>query len=418
MSARAYVVAGLGFGDEGKGTTVDWLVRRHGARTVVRFNGGAQAGHNVVLPGGEHHCFSQFGAGALAGAQTFLSRHVAVAPELMLREAEVLGRLVKDPLAGVYVDEDCLITTRFHAAANRLREIARGPAAHGSCGMGVGETVGFAERHPGLALRVHDLFAPRRLQLLLRAQQAVLAAELEALFSSATSRQRLHEVTDLLSADIAEAAEPLTRWLAQVSVVGSAKLGEFLDDGVVVFEGAQGMLLDQDHPFFPHVTRSSTGPGNALELLRSADFDRKDAQVWGVSRTYTTRHGAGPMPTHDPAWGEGEPHNARNPWQSGMRSGPLDLVLLGDHKHDAYDRLVLTHCDRFDHKVPVCTAYDIGSQRLVRLPRDGAQQVVYLADRARPVLGNLHVHQIAECLELPLALTSRGPTHLDKTEMP
>ena len=140
----AIVVAGLGFGDEGKGTTVDWLVRRHESALVVRYNGGAQAAHNVVLPDGRHHTFSQFGSGTLAGAETFLSRYMLVNPSAMLNEAAGLAGLgVVDPLSRVHVDEDALITTPFHIAANRAREQARGDGRHGSCGMGIRETILF-----------------------------------------------------------------------------------------------------------------------------------------------------------------------------------------------------------------------------------------------------------------------------------
>jgi len=111
--ARVFVIAGLGYGDEGKGTTVDWLARRHatgGDVVCVRYNGGAQAAHNVVLPEGTHHTFSQFGSATLAGSKTFLSTHMVVNPLAMLVESDVLAGLphpisIGDPLARVYIDE-------------------------------------------------------------------------------------------------------------------------------------------------------------------------------------------------------------------------------------------------------------------------------------------------------------------------
>ena len=116
---RASAVVDLGFGDSGKGLATDWLVRTTGADVVVRFNGGAQAGHNVVTPDGRHHTFSQLGAGSFVeGVRTFLSRDVVVHPTALVREAAVLAeRGVPDPLARVAVSERALVITPFHQAA-------------------------------------------------------------------------------------------------------------------------------------------------------------------------------------------------------------------------------------------------------------------------------------------------------------
>src|SRR5437763_7917023 len=119
---RAFVVVDLAFGDSGKGLLTDFLVRRTGARMVVRYNGGAQAGHNVVAPDGRHHTFAQFGAGTLVpGVRTFLSRFVAVHPTALLREEAALAGIgVADAFGRIAVSEAALVITPFHQAANRL----------------------------------------------------------------------------------------------------------------------------------------------------------------------------------------------------------------------------------------------------------------------------------------------------------
>src|SRR6059058_3818313 len=95
---RAIVTVGLGFGDEGKGAAVDFLCRRHCADLVVRYSGGSQAGHNVQLPDGRHHTFSQFGAGTLAGVPTYLGPRVILHPTALAREAgHLVGLGVADP---------------------------------------------------------------------------------------------------------------------------------------------------------------------------------------------------------------------------------------------------------------------------------------------------------------------------------
>src|SRR5215813_11082770 len=124
---RAFIVVDLGFGDSGKGLLTDFLVRRTSAGLVVRFNGGAQAGHRVIAPDGRSHTFAQFGAGTLAGGRTFLSRHVLVHPTALLREGAALEQSgVREVFSRIAISENARLITPFHQAANRLREMIRG----------------------------------------------------------------------------------------------------------------------------------------------------------------------------------------------------------------------------------------------------------------------------------------------------
>src|SRR5258705_6304367 len=168
------IVVGLGYGDEGKGTITDYLVRELGARTVVRWNGGPQAGHNVVTSDGRWHCFAQFGAGTFAGARTVLGPDMLVELEALAVEADALaGKGVADPLAQLTIDGDCTVITPMHKLLNQLRELA---APRGSCGMGVGEAVRWRER--GIAIRVRDVADGSAL--------ATMAALVDGAFSEAT----------------------------------------------------------------------------------------------------------------------------------------------------------------------------------------------------------------------------------------
>src|SRR6476659_8022754 len=140
---RAIILGGLGYGDEGKGTWTDFLARTEPVHTVVRFNGGAQAGHNVVTPDGRHHTFAQFGSGTFVrGVSTHLSRFMLLNPMRLLHEADQIRALgVSDALAPLTIDRLAPVTTPFPVPATRLRELARGDARQGSCGMGIGETM-------------------------------------------------------------------------------------------------------------------------------------------------------------------------------------------------------------------------------------------------------------------------------------
>lgn len=350
---RAFVVVDLGFGDAGKGVITDFLVRAHGAHTVVRFNGGAQAGHNVVTPDGRHHTFSQLGAGTfVAGVRTHLARQVVVHPTALLVEAERLRNVgVPDALGRLSVSPDALVITPFHQAAGRLRELARGDARHGSCGVGVGETVADALETAGDAIRMLDLADTPRLRAKLLAVQERKRAELRGSRSTVSaSAQALDEWRVLEDADVAVRwAAAAQRLLDHGVVVDDAPLAEALRaPGSVVFEGAQGVLLDEWFGFHPHTTWSTCTFAPALELLRDHAYSGRTTRL-GVTRSYAVRHGAGPLPSEDAALAQllPEPHNAPDAWQGAFRRGWLDLVLLR-HALEAcggVDAVAMTHLD-------------------------------------------------------------------------
>ena len=162
------VVIGLNYGDEGKGAAVDWLCHgavsgdrncgdyyEAGSAAVVRFNGGAQAGHTVVTPDGRRHVFSQFGSGTFAGCPTILSRFMMVNPIMFWKERkELLGKV--DKLPPVYVDPRAYVTTPYDVFINQELERSRGNDRHGSCGMGIGETE--VRSDSGFALWAVDLW--------------------------------------------------------------------------------------------------------------------------------------------------------------------------------------------------------------------------------------------------------------------
>src|SRR5438093_9438600 len=121
--AKAWLLVDLTYGDSAKGATVDFVARREPVHTVVRFNGGPQAGHNVVTPDGRHHTFAQFGSGSFVpGVKTVLSRFVLIDPYAMLNEGSHLKKVgVIDPMSRLFIDARCPIITPCHQAANHLR---------------------------------------------------------------------------------------------------------------------------------------------------------------------------------------------------------------------------------------------------------------------------------------------------------
>src|SRR4051794_14130052 len=159
---RAVITIGLGFGDEGKGATVDFLVRAWEADLVVRYCGGSQAGHNVQLPDGRRHTFSQFGAGTLALApnhpRTVLGPNVIIDPPALAREAQHLSELgVPDPAHLLTIHPHCLVTTPWLNLLTQLRQRPRGDPKPGSCGRATGETRHYWLKHGSDAVFAADL---------------------------------------------------------------------------------------------------------------------------------------------------------------------------------------------------------------------------------------------------------------------
>ncbi|QXJ26919.1 adenylosuccinate synthetase [Actinomadura graeca] len=413
------MVVDLGFGDAGKGTVVDHLCAAsagaRGAQVVVRFNGGAQAAHNVVAGDGRHHTFAQLGSGTFTpGVRTHLSRFVLVDPLALAAEAAHLRAVgVRDALARLTVDRDALLTTPYHRAANRARETARGAARHGSCGMGVGETASYALAH-GDAPRAGDCLAPARLRRRLTAL-----------------RDWYHDTfpTGEDVPDVDDCAEAFTAFAEHVRVVGGEHLHALLREGRAVFEGAQGVLLDEWHGFHPYTTWSTTTFANAETLLDEAG---ETAIRLGVLRTYATRHGPGPFVTEDAALTAAlpDPHNGTGPWQGAFRVGHLDAVALryALDVTGGVDGLAVTHLDVAGARpdLRLCHAYEMDGERVARLPAGPADAGPAGLDRqaaltrrllaARPVYRPLDdpVEAVEDALGARVVLRSYGPASADK----
>jgi len=332
MTRLAHAVIGANWGDEGKGLAVDALAAALAATgrpvTVVRSNGGAQAGHGVRHESGAHHVFHHVGAGTFSGAATHLSRHFVAHPMMLGTELDALDRLGA-PVPQITIDPRAQVTTPWDMAINQALELSRGGARHGSTGLGFGETLERAER--GLSFAAADLWSrdlPERLReirdrwLPARLSEVGIDPETGPLADVLTGRQ------DLLTPFL----EDCRRFRAAVLPEPDRKLAE---RAAVVFEAAQGLRLDMDSGEFPHVTRSHTGLANMLAIAAEAGIEA--LRPLYMTRAYATRHGAGPLPHEKPgADGIGriewaritDRTNAENCWQGTIRAAPLDTDLL------------------------------------------------------------------------------------------
>lgn len=405
---RAIITVGLGFGDEGKGAAVDYLVRRCNAGLVVRYCGGAQAGHNVELPDGRRHTFSQFGAGTFAGAKTFLGERVIISPTSMIAEAEHLRQLgIAAPWNGLSVHPGCLVASGYHAWMNRLREYARGDDRHGSCGMGIGEARSYWLRYGEDAIFAADLRDPNVLRqklILLRDRFLIEMQQFPKL--DRICNQRLHATSPQ------EETELLLGASSRLELRSSMPAAD-----TVVFEGSQGLLLDEWKGLHPYTTWSTVTPQHAWELV--AEAGDVETFVLGLTRCYATRHGAGPLPTFCPRLTStmSDPGNPANDWQGAMRFGPLDLTLLEYSARVCnVDGIFVSGLDQFPAIGRLATGYrELGS---LGEPSDqrGQRALTRSLSNATPIYCSASSDQLLARIDriTPLAGTAHGPTHRDR----
>ena len=420
MVMRMQAVIGAAYGDEGKGRTVDALVakaQQDGLRPwVVRFNSGAQAGHTVVTPDGRRHVFHQVGSGAFRNAPTYLGAEVVLNPWLLAGELDALAslgisapRLLADPSAPVSVPWDAMI--------NQALEHARGDGRHGSCGVGFGETVG-RSLDPAYELRGIDLTSEARV----RARLVTIR----------------HEYVPRRLEEVGLAADALDAWLDNTAltdrfVFDALTLGRRVEWCVpqvlasrdaLVFEGAQGLRLDQDLGEFPYVTRSHTGlPGIARVARNGGLCALGPLDVHYVTRAYLTRHGAGPLPDELSAPSAPkfrDPTNVPNPYQGSLRFAHLDQDVLRTDIRQDLERVL----DRQHPKTPVNTPRGIHGVAGALIVRPALEvtcldqmgpRTFWRNGTSWPTVD--FAFATAETIGIPLAAEAWGPARTDRREV-
>lgn len=321
-----YVVIGANYGDEGKGLMTDFIARQEKVDKVVRFNGGAQAGHTVVLPTGNSHIFSHIGSGHFAGAMTVLGRRFLVNPLLLEGELNKL-RSVRWPSIEVHPDAE--VTTIYDMLLNAAVETQRGNDRHGSCGLGINETV--TRRLAGYSLRFEDVksWNVRNLaHALERIQDEWMPKRIKQL-----GLEKVAEDIRTPTGIVYSTRNAFAHAKAMLPGLGHLGLMDrpFHTYGLTntVFEGAQGLAIDEFMGEFPHVTRSITGLPYAIEA--AAELGIRRLTPLYVTRAYATRHGRGPLPYQGETITEKDifdDTNVTNEWQESIRFAPLDLLDL------------------------------------------------------------------------------------------
>jgi adenylosuccinate synthase len=416
------VVVGAQWGDEGKGKIVDWLSER--ADVVVRFQGGHNAGHTLVI-GNETFKLSLLPSGVVRpGKLAVIGNGVVVDPWALCAEIERLrGQGVRIGRENLRVAENATLILPLHRELDVIREEAAGASKIGTTGRGIGPA--YEDKVGRRAIRVQDLKTPDtlgpKLDRILVHHNALRAG----LGKPEISKDKL----------LAELAAVAPKILPYMDVTWDLLDRARREGKRILFEGAQGALLDIDHGTYPFVTSSNTVAAQAA--TGSGMGPRAVGYVLGIAKAYTTRVGAGPFPTelHDET-GEliGERgHEFGTVTGRKRRCGWFDAVLVRQvTKVAGIDGIALTKLDVLDGfaEIKVCIGYKLDGERLDRLPAGQNSQ-----SRIEPVWETFegwsqstrgarswaelpaqavkYVRHIEELIECPVTLLSTSPERED-----
>ena len=412
------VVLGTQWGDEGKGKIVDLLTEN--ATGVVRFQGGHNAGHTLVIKG-EKTVLHLIPSGILReNVECMIGNGVVLSPEALLKEIDMLESEGVPVTERLQLSVSCQLILPYHAALDAAREAARGNKAIGTTGRGIGPA--YEDKAARRGIRLGDLLDQEKFAEKLKTVMEYHNFALEHLYKADTVDY------DQVLADTIAYTERLKPMMADIS----NRLHELRRSGDnVMFEGAQGSLLDIDHGTYPYVTSSNTTAGGAS--TGSGVGPRDLDYILGITKAYTTRVGAGPFPTElfdDIGAGiaeKGQEFGATT--GRARRCGWLDTVALSSAMRiNSISGLCVTKLDVLDEleTINICTAYELDGE-IVKVPPSGAAAFA----RCKPIFetmagwqsntfgvtsydelpenAKLYLARMFELLETPVDIISTGP---------
>jgi adenylosuccinate synthase len=411
------IVVGSQWGDEGKGKVVDVLTPC--VDVVVRYQGGNNAGHTVVV-GREKFVLQTIPSGVLhPGRRCIIGCGVVIDPPSLIEEMESLVQrgIVLD--GNLFISKNAHLIMPYHPALDRASEAKRGARRIGTTGKGVGPA--YVDKAARVGIRMADLLDPR-----------LFREKLEA--NLAEKNRLLREIYDAPTFSVEEILGPYLRyagWLAPYITDTALLLARWVDLGYsVLFEGAQGTMLDIDHGTYPYITSSSTTAGGAS--TGTGVPPTKITGVLGVSKAYTTRVGGGPFPTelHDDTAelirARGNEYGAvtGRPRRCGWFDGVVGRYAV---RLNGFDTIALTKLDVLDEceVIKVCAAYRYRGEVLTEFPEEERiwteAEPVYeeLSGWRTPTVGvrtlaelpakaRAYLDRLSELVGVPLGLISTG----------
>ncbi len=414
------VIVGAQWGDEGKGKFVDVLTEN--ADWVVRFQGGNNAGHTIVVDGVKT-ALSLLPSGILRpGVRCLLGAGVVLNPEVLISEMERVQRAGAEIAPGrVVVDRDAQLVLPYHIAVDKARELQRGALRIGTTGKGIGPA--YEDRSQRSGIRCADLLDLERARARIEAHVAEKNTILQAVLQS-DQKVDFNRVWE----DLQRQAAVLAPFVGN----GSKLVAEALKRGErVIFEGAQGVLLDQIHGTYPFVTSSSTVAGGAA--IGVGIGPQRIDEVVGLAKAYTTRVGEGPFPTEvignvgDELRTKG--HEFGTVTGRPRRCGWFDAVAMRRAiRISGVDSIILTKLDVLSGQtaVRICTSYKSKNGRLddfpalihefesveaeyVELPGWQEDLTQMRSWEELPATVRLYVEELSALLECPISFVSVGP---------
>jgi len=415
-------VIGAQWGDEGKGKIVDWLSER--ADVVVRFQGGHNAGHTLVI-GGRTFKLSLLPSGVVRpGKLSILGNGVVVDPWALIKEIEtVRGMGVDISPANLRVADNATLILPLHGELDRLREEASGAAKIGTTGRGIGPA--YEDKVGRRAIRVCDL-----------ADRTALGDKIQRLLAHHNALRRGFDAPEIDATALLESLAAVSQQILPYAERVWSRLSELRRAGLrILFEGAQGTMLDVDHGTYPYVTSSNTVAAQAA--IGAGMGPGAIGYVLGITKAYSTRVGNGPFPTEQ-ANDIGERLGTRGREFGTVtgrkrRCGWFDAtmvrqaVLVG-----GIDGIALTKLDVLDGFDELCVGvgYMLGGKRLDQFPSGGAEQAALAPVYERfpgwsestqgarswadlPAAAIKYIRRIEELIGAPVALLSTSPERDD-----
>lgn len=415
---KSVVVLGSQWGDEGKGKIVDLLTER--AQAVVRYQGGHNAGHTLVI-GGKKTVLHLIPSGVLReNVQCLIGNGVVLSPEALIKEMSELESQGVPARERLMLSEACPLILPYHVALDQAREQARGAAKIGTTGRGIGPA--YEDKVARRAIRLEDIFHRERLA-------AKLGEVLD--FHNFVLRNYFHTSTIDFQAVLDQVLAQAEILAPMVGDVPGRLMNLRRQGANLMFEGAQGTLLDIDHGTYPYVTSSNTTAGGASTGTGVGPLEID--YVLGITKAYTTRVGGGPFPTElDDEIGTHlavKGHEVGATTGRARRCGWFDAVALRRAVEiSSISGLCLTKLDVLDgiERIRVCVGYEIDGQPVKTAPLSaetyarcvpvyeeisgwsgstvGIRQLEDL-----PVEARRYIQRIEELVGVPVDIISTGP---------
>lgn len=381
---QSYILCGMQYGDEGKGSFVDYLTHKVNAKCVVKYNGGSQASHTVVCPNGTTHRFAQLGSGMFKDdCETYITENMVVNPQNLMREIEQFAKEtsknIGDIIPRIHIHKDCCIVTEYHKLINRMRELASGDERRGSVGTGVSEVYRLVEESDELYKlyltmdEVYSEFTTNHILTALQDLKSYAYSFYKENEDKIWSNCDKHTKKDLLKMmqylfDQNAIFNVLdTQYRPLIETPNELSLKTCLYDSyehsirnhnVVIWEGSQGLLIDKNYGVKPNTTYLDTTNNFALDIAYLKDEIKKI----GIIKAFCSRHGMGIFPTKDEELSEKiiDAHQDWTVWNGKPEYGWFDIVLLKYAQSiNNVDELYISCLDQLSglKEIKVCTKY-------------------------------------------------------------